>query len=268
MLACMEHETPAAQQSPVRLGRTLRRAVRQSWDSLGLVCAASLTLFAACVPVALFWYALSPWFIVRLVGGWVAASLALAPLMAGVCYLVNQVLEHDEPSYLDVWRGARRMFARAVAVGSIQLAVQGSLIAGVVFYATRGSLVLTALAAVCVYALVFWWAMCLYQWPLLVAAEVGLLRRDDGGTPTLRSVFRNSALLALAAPGYACGLLLVLAAVEIPLIASGVGAALLGSGFLAFAATQATRDQLVRYGAIPPPPDTEGPAPDEPWRVA
>lgn len=263
----MQAETPTAFQKPVRLGQTLRRAVRQSWDSLGLVCATSLTLFAACVPVALFWYVLAPWPLARLVGGLGAAAVAFGPMMAGACTVAHKVFERDEPGYLDLWRGAGRMFGRSAALGALQLVGQVALAAGILFYASRGILLLTALAALCFYALVLWWAMCLYQWPILVAGEFGLLQREDGGRPGLRSVLRNSALLTVSAPGFSVGLLAAVVLALAPLAVSGVGAALLGGGFLAFAATQAVRDQLVRFGAIPPPPDTEGPAPDEPWRI-
>ncbi len=267
MLAAMQGDTPNIPQPKVGLGKTLRRATRQSWDSLGLVCAASLTLFAACVPVALFWYLLAPFGAVRWLGGLLVAALTVAPLTAGLHYLVHQIVERDEPTYLDMWRGARQLYGRAAGLGAIQLGVQGVLAVSVWFYTSRGVFLLTALGALCLYLLVFWWAMCLYQWPLLVAGETGLLERDEGRRTTAFSAVRNSALLTLSSPFYSLGLLALLLVVLIPLLVSGVGMALLGGGFAAFAGTQAARDQLVRFGAIPPPPDTEGPAPDEPWRV-
>ena len=55
-------------------------------------------------------------------------------------------------------------------------------------------------------------------------------------------------------------------AVTALLLISGVGMALLWGGFTVFLSTQATRDQLVRFGVIPPP-DPEALAVDEGWRV-
>src|SRR5690349_12240296 len=49
-----EEEITAKPVSPPRLGRTLKHGTRTAWDSLGFVCAASLTLFASlCIPVTL-----------------------------------------------------------------------------------------------------------------------------------------------------------------------------------------------------------------------
>jgi len=254
------------------LGRTLRFAVRAAWDALGFVCAMSLTLFVfLALPVAV---ALRPGGLAApgeragwAVAGSVLFLALLPPLYAGACFLTHRILTHDEPSYLDLWRGAARLYGRAVLLGTVQTLVTAILVANVVFYLRFNSFPFLLLAVVFFYLLLFWWMNGLYHWPLLVAGEVGVLRREDGGRPGLRAVFRNGFLLAFSAPGFTFALLLIIIAVFIPLALSGVGMALLSVGLFAFLTTQATRDQLVRFGVLPPPPDPDAPVEDEGWKV-
>jgi hypothetical protein len=107
----------------------------------------------------------------------------------------------------------------------------------------------------------------LYHWPLLVAGEAGILCRDDGRAPGLRTVLRNGFLLSAGAPGYTLLIGAVLAVVAAPLVFSGVGMALVLPALVVFATTQAARDHLVRFGALPPPPDPDEPVLDEVWRL-
>src|SRR5688500_8253094 len=80
--------------------RTIRFAVREAWDALGLLCAASFTLFVAVfVPIFLGLNSLPL--------GIISACVISAPLFAGACYLAHKVSEHDEPTYGDLWRGFR-----------------------------------------------------------------------------------------------------------------------------------------------------------------
>jgi len=256
-------ETPVA---PPRLGRTLRFGFRTAWDSLGFVCATSLTLFAAlCVPATLLT-------VVRIRGLAIAAALAaylllVPPLYGGICWLAHKVFEHDEPSYADLWRGFRSLYTKALALGALQLLVNAVLVANIVFYLSRPSFVFLLLAIGFAYGLLFWWTNQVYHWPLLVAISTGLIRRDDGQTPGLSAVLRNGFVLTVSAPGYTFALLLLLSVIAIPLTISGVGLALLAPGIAAFLTTQAARDQLVRFGVLDAQPDPDEPIGDERWRM-
>jgi hypothetical protein len=107
---------------------------------------------------------------------------------------------------------------------------------------------------------------CLYHWPLLVAVERGVIRRG-GLSATWTSILRNGFLLAFSAPGYSFGLLFVMSLIAAPLAVSGVGMALLLGGLAAMISSQATRDQLVRFGVLAPQVDPDERAPDDVWRV-
>src|SRR2546421_6245945 len=87
----------------LKLGRTVRFAGRAAWDSLGLVCALSLTLFAALASGMLFSIGIAG----KLSAGGVGllfttaafAVFLLSPLYAGCCLAAEKVVEHDEPGY-------------------------------------------------------------------------------------------------------------------------------------------------------------------------
>ncbi len=256
---------------PFNLWRTLRFGIREAWDALGFVCAASLTLFLALpVPVVLALMVArvpSPMaLIAAAVAGSVASAAVLGPLYAGTCSLVHRTIVRDEPSYMDLLRGTGRLYWRATGLALVESAVTGVLLGNLVFYARLRGFGWLLITTVFLYLCLFWGMNCLYHWPLLVAAEEGIIRRDDGGRPRLLPVFRNGFLLATSAPIYSLGLLVVLAVVLIPAGLSGVGMALVGPGLAAFLTTQATRDQLVRFGVLPPPPDLESPVNDV-WRM-
>lgn len=253
---------------PLRFGRTLKYGLRTAWDSLGFVCAISLTLFAvAILPAAAAVEALSVERVPILIAAILVWLAVVPPLFAGACYLVHRILACDEPSYLHLWRGALSMWGKSVALGATQALVLGVLWVNMLFYLRLGTFPFILLAVTVFYLLLFWGMNCLYHWPLLVAGEAGVLIREDGGRPGLWAIFRNGFLLAFSSPGFTFCLLLVIMGLSALLFLSGVGAALLLTGLLAFLITQATRDQLVRFGVLPPPPDLDEPAPDEAWTL-
>jgi hypothetical protein len=240
--------------------RTLRFAVREAWDVLGLVCAASFTLFlgaAACVFLSLTWVP----------AGLVAAVLLMSPLFTGTCYLAHRVYQHDEPGYFNLWEGFRRLYLRSVTVGAVQLFVFIVLIANLAFYGQRQGFGFLLASIVIWYLIAYWLVNALYHYPLLIAADQGVLKREEGGPPRVRTTFRNAFVLAMSAPGYSLAILVAVILITIPLFISAVGMALVGTALPAFIATRATRDQLIRHGLLPPDPDPDEPAVDEVWKM-
>ena len=246
--------------SALRFGKTLKFAIRESWDALGLLCAASLTLFiVGAGPIYLAFHSL-------LLGAAVLVFV-LAPFLAGACLLAHRVYMHDEPSYLDLWYGYRRLLPASIAVGIVQALGIGALLANVLFYSSRGGFGFLVLSVAFIYLLIFWLMNCLYHFPLLIAADQRIVVREDEGPARLRSVFRNAFLLAVSSPGYSFAVLAFIMAVEVPLIASGVGLALIGMALPAFVSTRAARDHLIRLAMIPPDPDPDEPLAEEMWKL-
>jgi uncharacterized membrane protein YesL len=198
------------------------------------------------------------------VGGFV---LLIPPIYAGTCLLAHKVYEHDEPSYLDVWRGFSGLYWRAVALGGIQVFGTAVIVANMLFYLSRSSAVFFLLAVLFGYILLFWCMNAVYHWPLLIASSEVIIRRDDERPATTRSILRNGLVLTLSAPGYAFVVTAILLLLMIPLVVSGVGLALLAPGIAAFLTTRSTRDHLTRFGLIPEEPDPDSPVVDERWVV-
>jgi hypothetical protein len=254
-----------------RFARTLKFSVRAWWDSLGLACAASITLFTAfSLPASILVSGLQA-HNSRSVGAVclsiVLLTMVVFPLYGGLCWIAHKVLTRDEPGYTDMWNGARAMYLRSAGLGLLQLVVTAILVSNIVFYLLRGTLAFLLLAILFMYGLIYWGMNCLYHWPLLIANEAGIVRREDGEKPGMLSVLRNGFLMASSAPGYTL-LLTALLAITLALLAvSGLGLALLSGGVAAYLSTQATRDQLIRFGVLPTEPDPDEEVVEEAWKV-
>jgi hypothetical protein len=253
---------------PLHLKRTLKFALRGAWDYLGFVCAISLTVFAVAILAGVAVVeALRAGHIAILVTAILAGMGIVPPFFAGACYLVHRILSSDEPSYWHLWHGAIRMWGRSVVLFVVQILVLGLLWVNMLLYLHMGTFLGLLMGVTVFYGMLFWGMNCLYHWPLLVAGEVGILTCEDGRHSGLGSVFRNGFLLAFSAPGFTFCILVAIMGFSALLFLSGVGMVLLWIGLLAFLTTQATRDQLVRFGVIPPPPDPDEPVPDEGWTL-
>jgi hypothetical protein len=239
--------------------RTLKFAVRESWDALGLLCAVSLTLFlAAACPIFFFLRSIPL--------GAAAFCLISSPLFAGACWLAQRVYDHDEPTYMDLWVGLRIVYFRAVLVGVVQAAVFGALAFYIAFYSSHSGFGFLLLSFLMWYCAGFWAMNCIYHYPLLIASEQGIVRQDNGEPMRMRAVFRNGFVLSISAPLYSLALVVGLVAITVPLVFSAVGLALVGA-FPAFLCMRAARDQFIHHGLIDPDPDPDDPVSDEVWKM-
>jgi hypothetical protein len=251
---------------PLHLGTTLRRGLRAWWDHLGLGCALSAGwMLSIALPLVPAWQSA-----VRLgvVGVLLASGVSFAVAAwatSGMFWGVWQALAAEEIGLADFIRPGRTRLKQSAALLLVQLAVSGGLVLNVVFYLGLKSGLGLVLSVVFGYGLILWLLACQYQWPLLMAGLAGLIRRDDGGTPGLMSVLRNSLVLVIAAPLYSLSLWIVQMVIAVPLSVSGVGLVLVTPALWAFVSSQALRDHMVRYGMLAPP--EEGSAPPDEWSL-
>lgn len=259
------------QLKPLHIGRSALRGVREGWEHLGLVCATSLTVFALTAAPLLLVVTIARSFLPAgkplLLAIAVLVSVILhGPLFAAAHLVAHKAITRDEPSYSDFWAGFRRLAPRALVVSGVQWSVSALLIANLVFFAGRTGTGFKVAGALYIYILLGWLTMALYQWPLLIASSVGIIKREDGSPARISSVFRNSLMTFAASPSASLLLLLVALAHSLAML-TGVGAAMLGAGFHAIVATRLTREQLVRFGVLAHEPDPTDPVPDAPWQV-
>jgi uncharacterized membrane protein YesL len=145
------------------------------------------------------------WMLLRSGGPWWLAPLLAIPAgpasaaMANVARRAARDLHVDRTDYLE---GLRRYWRQALALSAISMAILALLLLNIVFYASRGSALLVALAFFWGYLTVFWMGVLLYLYPVLVGLDA----------PTISGALRIAVAMAFAKPIFSL-VLLILAAV-------------------------------------------------------
>ncbi|MCX6361380.1 MAG: hypothetical protein NT029_16375 [Armatimonadetes bacterium] len=249
--------------APVTLRGTLRRGFGGWWDRLGLGVAISIAGSLA-VSGALGVAALTP-----LRVRWPILFVALTLVWAAFGFVASRMAFHallqQEASWIESIRALRGCAARALRLSACQVAGAGLLGLGALFYATRGWSVSMPLTALCALMLAHWLAQCGYQWPLLIAAEEGIIQRPDGGRPRVRAAVRNALLLTVTQRPDLCLVQVATACVTVASAASGVGIVLIGPGLAAFLTTALALVRLSAAGLVTLPPDPSEPVRDTGW---
>lgn len=237
------------------LGRALRKGLREAYDRLGFVIAASFAAFAGTAGVA----ALG----VRIIdatqpGMYIGAALLLPAAffyflcMVGTVYFADKAVYHERPSPADTWAGVKALLAPAAEIFAIDVLVTGILLGDAVFFLSLKSSGLgLIMAVVCVYGAGLWTAAGVYHLPLLPAQ----LRMESGPRPTV--IIKKAFLLALGSPGFTLGLFVaIIAFAVLCAIPAGLGMATLFPGAAAFLLTHGLRELFVRYGIVEEEPET------------
>ncbi|MDO8684602.1 MAG: hypothetical protein Q7N50_14140 [Armatimonadota bacterium] len=236
---------------------TLKRAVGDLYDNLGLVLIASFAWFAvAAIPTGLGLSLLSnlpiPYlgFII-----FVWHTLVVAPVLAGIFHLAGNIAKRESPAILDIIEGARRFLIPSWQLAALQLIVTAILVTDVVFFlslfvSTRQTLY-APLMAVALYALLFWGMMVLYQWPLLVEQR----------PPTFKLIYRS---FLLVADNLSFTTIVYFAIILLTILCISPGMAILYMGAAAVISTNALRDLLKKYGLVEVEPEV---IEDKGWRL-
>ncbi len=238
---------------PARLGRSLRIAFRLIWDRLGIVLLVSLTgtvvlllslTLGLLVPVAL--PALLRAFCVGLI-----AVTALSPLVAVSFDMALRIASHREITFLRFRQGLRQFSAVAIRLGFLHFIVSLVVALNMTFYLQLGGLPGRAAVVLCLYILLFWSAMAVYQGPLLILQETGAF--DEPGRSAKRgakAVIRRSFFLVVGEPLFSMGLGLATLAWTILALLTAVGAAMLWLGGVCILTTVSTMALMAKYGVI------------------
>jgi uncharacterized membrane protein YesL len=236
-----------------KLGLAVRLGFRDTYDHLGMVLLISAGFVVAATLAVLGGQLLGlvlfgglpgylPALLSVLLAG-MAWALVAGPLAGGIFHYCRNAANRQEPEIFDLSWGFRRAMGRSVALAFLQFLIAVLLVSNCYFYLSQRQAVLVVFGATFGYGLLFWLMMCLYQWPLMAEQEI-----------RTRAVIRKSALLVLDNSFYTAGLALLVLALSAVLWMTMIGGALLWAGSLAMIATQATRELLRKYGALPPDP--------------
>ncbi len=251
--------------------RSLRYAFRAIWDNISIVLAGSILLsLVTLAPIGIVYrlsFASKQLVIAATLSLFIAFTLISGPVYAGIVFFAMNRLRNARPSFAEVLQETSKFYWRAVRLSALQAFGALLLGANLLFYLRARSAIFLIPGIISLYLQLFWWAMSLYQWPIFIASENGTIQRTDGKIPGLKSIIRNSFVMAVSSPVYTAVQLLVLCLIAIPCLLSGAGAAVLLPGVVAFCTSQATLEQLVRFGTIEALPDPDEDVPDIPWKV-
>lgn len=239
---------------PARLGRALAKGLRETYDRLGFVIAASLTAFAGTAALA----ALA----VRIIdavrpGIYLGAALLMPAVFfywlcaAGTFCIAHNAVYHQRHSTSDTLSGIRKALVPAAKLFAVDTAVMAVLLGDAAFFLSLGPGGLgLIMAVVCIYAAGLWASAAMYHLPLLPAQ----ITMESGPKPVV--IIRKSFLLAFGNPGFTLGLFVAIIALAVLCaIPAGLGIAALFPGAAAFLLTHGLRELFVRYGIVEEEPE-------------
>lgn len=123
------------------------------------------------------------------------------PVAAGLHLYANQLAHDERVEFSMFWQGLRRYWKKSALLCLISVFATFVIVGNIGFYLTRGSQVLTVIGLIFVYLLYFWISVQLYVQPLLI-------EQDD---KSLKTIYRNAAVLAAGSPFVTFILLVVIA---------------------------------------------------------
>jgi len=200
----------------------LLRALKVFWSSLG---ALYYELFLL-VGVNLAWLGLS------------VLVVTAPPATAGVYYLANQLAKGETVSFSLFVQGMRRYFRRSWLLAIIAVVISVLLVGNILFYANFANQWVRLISVFWGYVLLFWLAMLIYLFPLLI----------EQSDKSLLLILRNAALLVLDNLAFTLTLGILLLLFLLLNVALAVPLFLMAMSGLALIQSKALLTVLEKYG--------------------
>ena len=174
---------------------------------------------------------------VFIVGGTVVGGALAGPGTAALFHVAHLHVEFENIQARDFWQGFRKNFARAWLLFVVDMYLLYGLIVGFIFYTGTGELLIQALGFLSLYFVVLWTAAQAYLFPMFVRYDVSIYH-----------LFRNSAVMALSAPGSSIAFfIVVVGSIALSMLLIFPAVFLLAST-LALVAIRMTQDRLHDFG--------------------
>ncbi|MCW3099815.1 MAG: hypothetical protein JWL77_5433 [Chthonomonadaceae bacterium] len=181
------------------------------------------------------------------------AVTALSPLFAIAFDISLRICLRQEITSDSFLQAVRQYGGTAIRLGLIHLGVAALTALNVTFYLHLPGLAGRAIVLLCLYLLLFWGMMALYQGPLLVLQETGAFDEPDRQAKRgAMAVIRRSFFLVIGEPLFSIGLLLAVVFWSAAALLTAVGAAMLWPGGACLLITAPTLALLAKYGVIVP----------------
>ncbi|GEM_PF-811670 len=235
--------------------KTIRKSFGDSYDYLGTIIICSFVWFTVVVGSLSGWAALR----VESTEAWIGFAAALyilllGPLAAGVYYAARKIVTRDDPSPLDLFRGAKEFWGRAVLLAFSQVFITSLICVNAWFYFSRGSMFFQALGMLFLYALLVWMMSALYHYPVMIEQR-----------PSTLKIIKRGFLLTLDNPAFTGCVLFAIMLLTCFSVGVILPMALLYMGLSSVILTRALRALFVKYELLPP--EKEPSPDDDPWEM-
>jgi len=235
--------------------KTIRKSFGDAYDYLGTVIICSFIWFGVLLGTVSAWAGLGT----RSPIAWIAFafgfySLLLGPLTAGVFHVGRKIVTRDDPTWVEMFRGAREYWGGAVLLALGQTAITMVIGVNAWFYFGHKTLVFRALGGVFLYGLVVWLMSALYHYPILIEQRPGLVK-----------IVKRGFLVTLDNPAFTAGVFFAIILLTFLSVAVMLPMALLWAGLAGVILTRALRALFVKYELLPP--EREPSPDDDPWEA-
>lgn len=218
-------------------------AMRALYDELFLMAGMGLIWFlvAIAVPYGVYYLASLSGSIALIIIGVLIALIPVPPITGALYYVATHIAREKRIEFVYLWTGLKSYFWQSWKIGGIILLSGVILVVDVWFYFNYPSIVAAAIGFLGLWVLVFWAAIQIYLFPLT------LLQEDQ----RLLLILKNAALLTLAFPLFALGILVVMAlATALSALLLFVLLATVWMPFIAILGSRATISSLEEVDAI------------------
>ena len=209
------------------------------YDNLGWVLFMSAIWFGFAIPLlfAILLKNLST--PLRIILG--SSVITLGPATAGCYYVANELVKREYfVGWKDFFYAFKKFFWRASALALILIAIIAILVANFIFYFQIRSPFAKVVSILWLYVIIFLGIMQTYMFPLLIEQDTGI-----------KKIIKRSFLLTINNIGISLVIFLIVTALSIICILTGVGALLLMMGMKSFFDTRTFLSVMEKYEDAP-----------------
>jgi len=224
----------------VALWPTIKASFIDIYDNLGWVLFISAIWFGFAIP---FVFAILPGnlhLFLRILLG--TSVIFLGPATAGSYYLANRLIKREIVEWRDFFYAFKKFFWRAEALILILIVAIIIVVVDFTFYSQIQNTVVKVLSIFWLYILLFLGIIQIYMFPLLVGQDTGI-----------KKMIVRSFLLSIDNIGVTLVIFLIVIALSILCIFTGVGALLLMMGMKSFFDTRTFLNVMGKYEDFPTP---------------
>lgn len=169
-----------------------------------------------------------------------SSVIVLGPATAGCYYIANKLIKRELVEWRDFFYAFKKFFWKAVALALILITAIAILLANFIFYFQMHSTFIKVLSIVWLYVIIFLGIMQTYMFPLLIEQDTGI-----------KKIVKRSFLLSIDNIGITLVIFLIVTALLIICILTGVGALLVMMGMKSFFDTRTFLSVMEKYEDAP-----------------